>query len=402
MGFFSNLFGTKYKSHPEAVIVSCFFNAMNSPHRLEAFRTYYESIKHLNHRIIECSIDGAEPQLTDIVKSEYLLETQAKDLLWHKEALLNRVVKSLPSQFRYIFWLDADVLFTNRSWLTESVEQFKAGARILQPFNYAFHLERGEKSPTVPVESLKVVLAHYRKMQDGAKITELAKKSRMWQSFASVYRANPASRGSDNYDVHGHVGLAWGAIREVFDNVGLYDKALIGGADHVMAHAAVGQIDFPCITRSFIEQKNEIATWSRKFHGWTRSKISYVEGDLYHLWHGDLEKREYFSRIRTFTPRVAAAQKRGHVTQNVATGLYETDDTSVLDTVNNYMMFREIESIDNSVFTSAADPNAVAVDDGSQSFFPGFGGGSFGGAGATTDYSDQNTPPAQDFGSTFS
>jgi hypothetical protein len=63
-----NLFsGGKYHTHPEAVIVSCYFNPMRSPYRLKAFKIFYESIRYLNHRIVECVIEtGKTPAPTEL------------------------------------------------------------------------------------------------------------------------------------------------------------------------------------------------------------------------------------------------------------------------------------------------------------------------------------------------
>lgn len=55
------VFANKYHTHSEAMIVSCFFNPQNSPYRIKAFKMWYESIKHLNHSIIECVIGDAQP-----------------------------------------------------------------------------------------------------------------------------------------------------------------------------------------------------------------------------------------------------------------------------------------------------------------------------------------------------
>jgi hypothetical protein len=52
------LYGNKYKTNSEAIIISCYFNPQNNPYRVTAFNTFYESIKHLNHHIIECVIGG--------------------------------------------------------------------------------------------------------------------------------------------------------------------------------------------------------------------------------------------------------------------------------------------------------------------------------------------------------
>ena len=96
-----------------------------------------------------------------------------------------------------------------------------------------------------------------------------------------------------NYNNHGHVGFAWGARREVLEAVPLFDRALIGGADHIIAHAAAGQIPHPCIAKSFTDNLEEVMAWSHQFYRVTQGKIGYVKGDLYHLWHGDINKRQY-------------------------------------------------------------------------------------------------------------
>lgn len=41
----------------------------------------------------------------------------------------------------------------------------------------------------------------------------------------------------------------------------------------------------------------------REFYGEIRGSIGYVPGDLYHIWHGDIEKRQYLKRIKDFTPK---------------------------------------------------------------------------------------------------
>ena len=82
------VFANKYHTHSEAMIVSCFFNPQNSPYRIKAFKMWYESIKHLNHSIIECVIGDAQPQLEE---SENIKRVYTENLLWHKEALLNKV-----------------------------------------------------------------------------------------------------------------------------------------------------------------------------------------------------------------------------------------------------------------------------------------------------------------------
>lgn len=285
----------KYKYHPEAVIISCFFNPQNSPYRIKAFNIFYDKIKHLNHRIIECIIGDSDPQLPE---NENIKRVYTDTLLWHKESLLNNIISELPKEYKYIFWVDADLIFTNPKWLYSGAK-FLKNCNILQPFEYCIHLERDEIKPSFDITKAKSEVFNIR---DKSSI-------RLWRSFSANYETTKLSN-SRNYDIHGHVGFAWAAKREILEKVPLYDKALVGGADHIMAHAAAGHIPNFCIQRSFTDDINDINEWSKEFFNETKGQIGFVEGDIYHIWHGDLDKRNYLKRIVDFTKKSKGLQKK--------------------------------------------------------------------------------------------
>jgi hypothetical protein len=294
----------RYRTHSEAVIVSCFFNPQCSPYRLLAFQKWYHSIKHLPHRIIECLVGpDAKQQLPD---SPNITRVHADTLLFHKEALLNKVVAELPSQYKYIFWVDADVLFTNKWWLPQGVEALQHAA-VIQPFEWCVHLDKHKLVPSFNVDQVKVYsndVEHRNK--------------KVWRSFAANFDTNMVLSLNENYDLHGHVGFAWGARREVLEQCPLYEKALIGGADHILAHAVAGQIPHPCIQKGYADNLDDTLEWSRRFYQAARlvmvqqdlrSPLSFVEGDLYHIWHGDIGDRKYLKRIQDFTSAVPGMEK---------------------------------------------------------------------------------------------
>jgi hypothetical protein len=284
----NTLYRNKYRTHSEAAIVTCFFNPTNNPYRTKAFNIFYESIKHLNHMVIECVIGDAKPELPE---NDNIKRVHTQTLLWHKETLLNLAIKSLPSKYKYIFWVDADVLFTNKNWLVESVEKLKK-VNILQPFEYCFHLEKDELEPSFNIERAKL---------STDSIMTINRHPMTWRSFASNAEESPTRASSENYDYHGHVGFAWGAKRSILEACPLYDRALIGGADHIMAHAAAGHIPHNCITKSFTDDIQSVNDWSRDFYAQVKGLIGYTKGDLYHIWHGDLKDRQYLKRIQEFT-----------------------------------------------------------------------------------------------------
>ena len=326
INFIKNLFyPNRYKGHPEAIIISCFFNPQNSPYRIKAFKKFYEDIKHLNHYIIECVIGDAKPQLEE---NANIKRVYTQNLLWHKEALLNKIVSELPKKYKYVFWLDADVIFTNKNWLVEGVKQLEDYFNIIQPFEWCVHLDRDQLEPSFSVNTWKTYSVKDRL------------KAKMWRSFSANYETANHLSNNESYDVHGHVGFAWGAKREVLDKAPLYDKALIGGADHIIAHASAGHIPNSCIEKSFTDNLEEVNEWSRKFYSVVKGRIGYVKGDLYHIWHGDIDKRQYLKRIQDFT------HKTKNISEKDKNGLYITNKKDD-EYLKSYFKHREVSQDDN-------------------------------------------------------
>lgn len=326
---FLGIENNKYEGHDEAIIISCFFNPQNSPYRIKAFNIWYDSIKHMNHKIIECVIGDSKPQLKE---NENIERIYTESLLWHKETLLNKIISELPKKYKYIFWIDADVIFTNKNWLVDSVREFEKGANILQPFDWCVHLDKDQLKPEFDLEFAKAMY------DEGI----LVKKSRrIWRSFMSNCVINKQYACSENYDTHGHVGFAWAARREVLDSVPLYDKALIGGGDHIIAHAAARQIGHKCITKSFTDDIDDVLDWSKKFDVVVKGKVAYAKGDLFHIWHGDIDKRDYFNRIVNFT------SKAKEITLKDKNGMYVTKDKDSINYMKKYFQQREVEHKSN-------------------------------------------------------
>ena len=316
LDFFKNnfLYGNKYKTHSEAVIIACYYNPTHNPYRLKAFNEFYESIKHLNHRIVECVIGDASAELP---QNEFITRVSTNTTLWHKESLLNGIIKTLPTKFKYVFWIDADVIFTNQNWMQDAVVELQKN-RMVQLFEYCVHLDKDNLRPDFNLDKAKRTCGTAERHPS------------VWRSFGANHVDGKS--GLDNYDKHGHVGFAWGARRGVLEIMPLYDKALIGGADHIMAHAAAGQIGHPCIMKSFTDDIDAVNEWSRNFYKIIGGQLGFVKGDLYHIWHGDVANRQYLKRIQDFT---STAKDITEIDEN---GLFVTKNDEY---VKAYMKHRE-------------------------------------------------------------
>jgi len=369
----------RYRTHSDAVIITSYYNPTKSLYRRKAFKIFYNSIKHLNHRVIECVFDGEESELKSMVKNLTIVKTNT--VLWHKESLLNYLILDLPRKYQYVFWVDADVIFSNKNWLVDSVNKLQY-SNMIQPFEYCIHLEPAELKPSFNVDTRYVLDNIYQHLK------MIGHNRKVWKSFCynQVEKAN-SDGCSEEYNTHGHVGFAWGIRRNILDIIDLYDKALVGGADHIMAHAAVGQIPHTCITKSFTDNIDEVNEWSNKFYGQVQGSVSYTPGNLYHIWHGDLAKREYLKRVKEFTI------KSKNITEKDENGLYVTEDDTY---VRDYLKKRD--SIENEstqevfshpLYLDYSIRTGAIIDDMSNSDNKeDFGGGSFGGGGAGGTWND--------------
>jgi hypothetical protein len=124
---------------------------------------------------------------------------------------------------------------------------------------------------------------------------------------------------------------------------GLYDKCLIGGADHVMAHAIVGHQQgrlHHCVTKSHVDEadRQDINLWSDKFHELCEGKLGFVSGDVLHLYHGDLKDRNYYHRIKDFSKHIQ------RITEKDPNGLFTTDDNDIIQYLQGYFKGRETQS----------------------------------------------------------
>lgn len=363
----------RYRTHSEAIIISCYFNPEKSPYRLKAFNEFYGRIKHMNHRIIECVIGNSSP---DLPENENIERVYTQNLLWHKEALLNSLIALLPEKYKYVFWIDADVIFTNLDWLVEGVEQLKTKT-IIQPFEYCVHLDRDQLEPSFSMKKLTIDILKG--------LVPNQYNSKVWRSFSANYNSGTSLWKDSNYNRHGHVGFAWGSRRELLQATYLFDKALIGGADHIMAHAAAGQIDHVCIEKSFKDDIESVKEWMEMFHFIMAGEIGYVKGNLYHIWHGDIEKRQYLKRIQDFT------QTAKKITTRDKNGLFTTEGDDD-EYVKKYFKHREVTTpVDDTISNVIMMENLLHQTHSHDHHKPEEGGGgSFGGGGASGSWNEDN------------
>jgi hypothetical protein len=98
---------------------------------------------------------------------------------------------------------------------------------------------------------------------------------------------------------HGHTGFAWAFRRDCLEQFKLYEGDPVGGADHLMAHTFFGDLDSHCIRDRFARNPSahrHFREWAGRTNQIIQGQVSYVSGEILHLWHGHPVNRRYVER----------------------------------------------------------------------------------------------------------
>ena len=252
-------------------IVTCYFNPQSYATRLENYHRFKTAFERSEARFVtvECAFDN-QPF---VLAGPNVIRLRAADVMWQKERLLNLAISGLPSECRKVAWVDCDILFQNPAWLIHTSKLLDDFA-LVQPFQKVVYPGKGEISYS----------------SDSINFTK---------SFASVFSSAPTKQLTGDFRRHGHTGFAWAARRDLLMSHGLYEACVAGDGDHMMAHAACGDWESPCVNNSIVgsDHRNHFRQWAAEFYKDARGRIGYVPGTILHLWHGDIRHKKSYQNL---------------------------------------------------------------------------------------------------------
>lgn len=194
-------------------------------------------------------------------------------VLWQKERLLNLALRALPDDCRKVAWVDADIIFDSSGWIERSrsmLDRFP----LIQPFSYAYRMPPGW---TV-----------------GADLPPDAEARRSIPYIIASGMPVSTCLRTPSTQIYSAPGYVWAADRALLDNHGLYDACIVGGAPEVINCAAYGCFDEALQLQPL--NRDHYLAWAVPFHAAVQGNVGFIEGKLYHLWHGDNVNRRYRAR----------------------------------------------------------------------------------------------------------
>lgn len=239
--------------------------------------------------------------------STYKIRGNKNNIMWQKERLLNYIVEKLPENYKKIAWIDNDIFFMDPYW----------------------------------VEKVKGMLEEYSLVQLFDKLHSIGSNGELLETNISV--GHMATRkGQKRWSPGG----AWAGDRELFP---LYDRSIIGGGDAMCLEGWLGtEYCEMSIKQPYTEyMKNHYVKWSKEVFQKTNGKLTSVQFDAFHFYHGKRENRQYSTRWNFIVDHGFDPLKHTFVEENGLLSWTKEVPLSVIDYVCDYFKQRNEDDYAN-------------------------------------------------------
>jgi hypothetical protein len=236
------------------VIFTSYFNHFYNKDRSNNFNKFIQNFN--------CIAGGIQD---DTVALHHAYVSNQK--LFSKENILNLTINKYNSP--YIFWIDADVKFSDPYWHDKAIEKLQH-YDVLQLFAHSYHMDCNN---------------HIIESAPGYIYNQQVKQK------------------------HGHTGYAWAMTRQAFEHVGgLFEYNILGSGDGVMARCFL-QKEIPSSAQakqmhpkqSFFAYSEGHETVIRQYYNKCKGlKVGYLDNTVQHEYHGEINRRMYTDRYNIY------------------------------------------------------------------------------------------------------
>ena len=255
------------------------------------FRRHMLASKNVSLHLGELAYGERPFEVTHKAQCSQDVQLRTPHELFHKENILNAIVKTFPADWKYGAIIDADFHFTRHDWALEAIHQLQHHD-FVQLFSSYTDLS-GDEYGTAQIPTRITSGFAYNWIRNGYRLPE-GYSAGGWKGPAGThYGYNKHHKGM----FIGATGGAWAFRRSAFDAVGgLLDKCILGHADWFMAFGLAGY-DAPDMHSSDYtdDYRNYILAWQRNAAR-LKANIGYVDGHAAHFFHGSKYKRGYETR----------------------------------------------------------------------------------------------------------
>ena len=269
------LFSRPDRLHDPLYVVTTVFNSPRYRTRWKLYEDFALRVERAGAILYTVEVAfGARDFAVTTSDNPHHVQLRTTHELWLKENALNLGVARLPSDWKYVAWIDADVTFARNDWADET-------RHLLQ--HYAIIQMWSEAQDLTPEHTV-----HRRHLSLG-----WCNQEGISQKYADA--GYPYGRVGE--PVYWHPGYAWAATRRAWNGFGgLLDFALLGAADYHMGWGFLGKMDRTVKDRMHPRYREKLLEWGRRADEAVDRNIGVMPGLILHDWHGAKIDRRYNTR----------------------------------------------------------------------------------------------------------
>jgi hypothetical protein len=250
-------------------VILPYFNYCGSKARLKLFMNFikrYAGCAGVRICIVEARLKGANFELPKSFPKIYKhIGVTTSDCIWIKESLINIMVSSLPDNWKYIAWIDADISFLNARWVSDTIQKLQ-NIDVVQLFQTCVNM--GPSGEAFKID----------------------------KSFGYMHIESGHEWSKEHRYGFWHSGYAWACTRHAYLSIGkLIDYGILGAGDHHMALALIGKVTLSHPGTIHPNYKAALLKFQERCLK-NKLTLGYIGGTIIHHWHGSLKDRKYQER----------------------------------------------------------------------------------------------------------
>lgn len=260
-------------------VITPFYNSVRYRSRWKLYGPFEKYVLDSGAHLvtIECSFGERAETIFPTHPNHTVVRVRTSHEIWLKENLINVAVSRLPPSWKYVAWVDADIIFARPDFVGETIQQ----------------------------------LQHYKVVQMWSQYQDVTSEFELigtMRSFMDCYlyggtgavgkpTAGSYGYGRKRVGYPGAPGLAWAMRRDAWDELGgLIDCSILGACDWYMAHALVGKLEL-VLSKKYNKRYREILfEWQNRAEKHIQRNVGVIKGLALHYWHGPKVDRKYGSR----------------------------------------------------------------------------------------------------------
>jgi hypothetical protein len=291
-----------HPKHKDLAVCFTYFNAAKSKRILMNYLYVVEKLKIAGIPYFTIEMYESVPEIQDAfhVKTDFIL--------FQKERLCSILEKHIPTSYTKLMFIDADIVFDNLNWYDDMSEK-------LNDYNavHAF------------TKFVRLDITYKHVIDECLSFTFRKKYGLAQKVGRSKIGFNP--------------GGAWGFQRDWFRKIGFFEDDILGGSDTYSVQSW-GIIPDTYVYPRFIEKsiqryKNHIGT--------NFPSVSHLNGNVYHLWHGDTNKKQY----RTRKNILRGIRNVKDIVKTSKDGLFQLKNNKLKRQFRNYFLNRDDDGLAN-------------------------------------------------------